>query len=101
MMWRGGMLALALVCAAGGPAAAQWLSLPIPGTPRNADGKPNLNAPMPRTADGKPDHSGIWLMSRAVNANPNFNLLPPGTEAPMLPWAAELYKRRLATFGYD
>ena len=54
-MWRGGMLALALVCAAGGTAAARWLSLPVPGIPRNADGTPNLNAPAPRTPDGKPD----------------------------------------------
>lgn len=100
-MWRSVTLALALVCAAGGTTAAQWLSLPVPGIPRNADGKPNLNAPMPRTADGKPDHSGIWGMLRAENANPNFNLLPRGTEAPMQPWAAELYKRRVDTFGYD
>ena len=98
--WRGGMLALALVCATGGTAAAQWLSLPLPGTPRTADGKPNLNAPAPRTADGKPDHSGIWRIDNSRH-NSNANLLSKGVEAPMLPWAAELYKRRVATFGYD
>jgi hypothetical protein len=96
--WRGGMLALALVCATGGTALAQWLSLPLPGTPRTADGKPNLNAPVPRASDGKPDLSGIW---RRDDPRPNENLLPDGTEAPMLPWAAELYKRRQATLGYD
>lgn len=96
--WRGALLALALLCATGGTAVAQWLSLPLPGTPRTADGKPNLNAPTPRTPDGKPDLSGIWHMStRRYNAN----LLAEGTEAPMLPWAAELYKRRVATHGYD
>jgi hypothetical protein len=31
----------------------------------------------------------------------NDNLLPVGTEAPMLPWAAELYKHRVDTRGYD
>jgi len=42
------------------PAAAQWLSLPTPGIPRTADGKPNLAAPAPRSADGKPDLNGLW-----------------------------------------
>ena len=31
-----------------------------PDVPRNADGKPNLNAPAPRLANGKPDLSGVW-----------------------------------------
>src|SRR5512132_4449514 len=57
--WRGGMLALALVLVTGGTAVAQWLEVPVPGTPRTADGKPNLKAPAPRTADGKP-----WLDNR-------------------------------------
>lgn len=99
--WRGGVLALVLVCAAGGSAAAQWLSLPLPGTPRTSDGKPNLAAPTPRTADGKPDFTGVWNLDRIPDLNPNANLLPKGTEAPMLPWAAELYERRVATHGYD
>jgi hypothetical protein len=41
-------------------AYAQWLNYPTPGTPRTADGKPNLTAPAPRAADGKPDLSGVW-----------------------------------------
>ena len=97
-VWRGGMLALALVCATSGTAVAQWLSLPLPGTPRTADGKPNLKAASPRTPDGKPDLSGIWLRE---DGRYNANLVPEGVEAPMLPWAAELYKRRVATLGYD
>ena len=88
------------VCATGGTAAAQWLSLPLPGTPRTADGRPDLNAPVPRTADGTPDHSGIWLMDRSGH-NPNYNLLAEGAEAPMLPWAAEVFQRRIETHGYD
>jgi len=98
--WRGAILALVLVCATGGTAAAQWLSLPLPGTPRTPDGQANLNAPAPRTADGKPDHSGIWRLDNRRH-NPNANLLAKGVEPPMLPWAAELYKRRIATHGYD
>ena len=96
--WCGAMLALAITCAMGGTAAAQWLSLPLPGTPRAADGKPNLNAPTPHTADGKPDLSGIW---RADTMRYNANLAPVGTEVPMLPWAAAVYKQRVDTLGHD
>jgi hypothetical protein len=92
------MLTLVIICGMGGTAAAQWLSVPVPGTPRTADGKANLNAPTPRTADRKPDLSGIW---RADSMRYNENLLPEGTQAPMLPWAAELYKHRVDTHGYD
>jgi hypothetical protein len=96
--WSGAMLALAITCSMGRTAAAQWLSLPLPGTPRTADGKPNLNAPTPHAADGKPDLSGIW---RADDARWNENLLPQGTDAPMLPWAADIYKHRVETHGYE
>ena len=41
-------------------APAQWLNYPTPGTPRGADGKPNLSAKAPRAANGKPDLSGVW-----------------------------------------
>jgi hypothetical protein len=95
---RVGVLACVFVCAIAGGAAAQWLSLPLPGTPRTPDGKPNLKAPAPRAADGRPDLSGIW---RADDARYNNNLLPDGVDAPMLPWAAEVYKRRVETFGFD
>jgi hypothetical protein len=81
-----------------GSAAAQWLSIPLPGTPRTPDGKPNLNAATSRTSDGKPDLSGIW---RADSPRWNENLAPAGTDAPMLPGAAELYKHRVATQGWD
>src|SRR6266702_2579426 len=90
--------AAALVFALSAPVAAQWVNYATPGTPRLPDGKPNLNAPAPRTADGKPDLSGIW---RADSPRWNENLLPQGTDAPMLPWAAELYKHRVETFGWN
>jgi hypothetical protein len=96
--WRGGLVAVALVGATAATASAQWIKVPLPGTPRTADGKPNLNAPVPHTADGKPDLSGIW---KTDSMRYNDNLLPPGTEAPMLPWAAEVYKHRVATQGYE
>lgn len=95
---RAGAFALVLMCATGGTAAAQWLSLPLPGTPRTPDGKPNLNAPPARSPDGKPDLSGIW---RADSPRYNDNLLPEGVEAPMLPQAAAIYKRRVETLGYN
>ena len=45
-------------------AQAHWIKLPLPGTPRTKDGKPNLSAPAPRASDGHPDLSGIWISSR-------------------------------------
>lgn len=95
---RSAVLALAITLAVGGATSAQWLSLPLPGTPRTPDGKPNMNAPTPHAADGKPDLSGIW---RADSPRWNDNLLPEGTDAPMLPWAADIYKHRVETFGYE
>ncbi len=44
-------------------AGAQWVSYPTPGTPRLADGRPDLAAPAPRAADGKSDLSGIWQVA--------------------------------------
>ena len=41
-------------------APGQWLNYPTPGTPRGADGKPNLSAKTPRAANGRPDLSGVW-----------------------------------------
>jgi len=49
-----------IACLVTGVASAQWLNYPAKGTPRTADGKPNLTAPAPRLGDGKPDLSGVW-----------------------------------------
>jgi hypothetical protein len=80
--------------------SAQWITVKMPRTPRTADGKPNLTAPMPRTTDGKPDLSGIWrrvAAARNDNADGNFNLLdwmPNGAQIRMKPDAEALYLRR-------
>jgi len=96
--WRGVALAVMASGVLAGSVQAQWLELPVPGTPRTSDGKPNMNAPTPRARDGKPSLAGIW---RADTMRYNTNLVPDGQEAPMLPWAAEVYKHRLATQGFE
>src|SRR5207245_3102429 len=81
-----------------GVARAQWLSLPLPGTPRTPDGKPYMMAPAPRTSDGKPDLSGIW---HAADNSFVDNIAGEGVDVPMLPSATALYKQRRATLGQD
>jgi len=71
-------------------AYAQWLNFPTPGTPRTADGKPNLIAPTPRAPDGKPDLSGVWMHETTTIAevrrlfgnrfDSEITLAPPGME---------------------
>src|SRR5262245_20924115 len=96
------------------PASAQWLKHPTPGIPRTADGKPDLNAPVPKGPDGKPDLTGLWMPRRrpgpmrvsgpqGLAVGPNIlNFLPPDVDVPpMLPAAAELYKKRGENFYAD
>lgn len=92
------LLVLAAVFMVTGVARAQWLNIPLPGTPRTPDGKPNLTAPAPKTVDGKPDLSGIW---HAADNSFVENLAGDGVDIPMLPAAAALYKQRQATLGQD
>jgi len=86
-------------------AGAQWLKVPLLGTPRTADGQPNLAAPAPRAADGHPDLSGIWLRVRppAPAARRGFTGLevfePPGFVFPYTPWAEAIFKERQARLG--
>jgi hypothetical protein len=59
-------------------AYGQWIKYPVPGTPRAADGKPNISAPAPRAANGKPDLSGIWQAEPAPI--PELMKMLPGGE---------------------
>src|SRR5436309_137012 len=108
-------------------APGQWLNYPTPGTPRGADGKPNLSAKAPRASNGKPDLSGVW---RTAYDSPDENerLFGPGVKAfvepgddpssfskyfldilvdfprdakPMLPAAAALFQRNVARKSYS
>jgi hypothetical protein len=80
----------------GSGASAQWLRVPLAGTPRTADGKPDMAAPAPKTTDGKPDLTGIWLVASGRYL---ANIAVGGVEIPFKPEAAALYKRRQETNG--
>jgi hypothetical protein len=89
-MMLGVTTAIFLVMAAA-PASAQWIRVTLPGTPRTADGTPNLSAPAPMTPDGRPDLSGIW---RAAEGKYLQNITEDLPEVPFQPWAAKLYNDR-------
>jgi len=110
-----------MVFAAVSSVSGQWPAYVVPGVPRTADGKPDLNAPAPRTPAGTPDLSGIWenfrkpgdAPVRSVNAG-FFDDLPPslinefrdiGTSVPgglpFQPWAAALRAERMAANSQD
>jgi hypothetical protein len=76
-------------------AQAQWIKIPLPGTPRTKDGKPNLTAPAPRSADGHPELGGIWVVNRASPPNPKGRgialFMPPESKVPMLPEAQRFF----------
>jgi len=44
---------------------AQWPKHPVAGTPRDAQGNVQMDAPAPRTADDKPDLSGMWMRAES------------------------------------
>ena len=94
---RSGFIRFSVAAFRGVPLRAQWLDYLTVGIPRTAGGKPNLTASALRTSDGKPDLSGIWLAD-SFRWN---DLAREGTDAPMLPAAAQLYKHRVDTLGWD
>jgi hypothetical protein len=114
------VIAWAVVLTQGSALSAQWPRYQVPGVPRTADGKPNLEAPAPRTPDGKPDLSGIWENFRkpeqkvqSVNAaffnEPVSTLINEFRDIgasmkdglPLQPWAAALKKERMASNSMD
>ena len=84
--------AIALVFLMGGPASAQWLKIPLAGTPRTPEGKADLGAPAPRTTEGRLDLSGIW--GRPYDGTP-VNNIATGVEVLFQPRADALYKARI------
>ena len=89
-------------------ASTQWLDYQAPGTPRLADGKPNLLAATPKMPDGKPDLSGVWEVvgdtvmptDGRVRSKYVYNIasdLPGG--APFQPWARTLHQERQQALG--
>lgn len=86
-------VALFVALAGASAASAQWIDVKVPGTPRTADGKPDLHAPTPRTADGKPDLTGIWT---TIDNHWLVNLAADGVEVPFRPAALALYQERQA-----
>ena len=85
--------ALALLLVATTPVAAQWLSLPTPGIPRNADGSPDMSATIPRGADGRPELTGLWLPQHAEGS-----VFDP---AKAQPWAREILEGNQSRYYQD
>jgi hypothetical protein len=73
--------------------SAQWVKVPLPGTPRMLDGTPNLAAPAPRMPDGKPDLSGIWRRAASSKVTAG-NLAAAGAEVLFQPWAQAVFDAR-------
>jgi hypothetical protein len=75
------------------PCFSQWLSLPTPGIPRTADGKPDMSAPAPRTVTGTPDMSGLWVAQRVTGDLPLSEKFKP--------WVSQLKEQYDARFYAD
>jgi hypothetical protein len=71
---------------------AQWVNYKVPGVPRTADGKTNLNAPAPKLHDGKPDLSGTWESENGYFQDLAKDLKPG--DVVMTSWAQKLQDER-------
>jgi hypothetical protein len=83
------ILVLSLVLSVCAPLSAQWFNYPSAKTPRTADGKPNLSAPVTRAADGHPDLSGVW----SPDSRP-LQVIAPQASIPFQPWSRKLADER-------
>lgn len=81
-----GTILIAALCA---PLSAQWFNYPTPGTPRTANGKPDLSAPAPHTKDGHPDLSGVW----SPDTRP-LQVIAPAKDIPFQQWSRQLTDAR-------
>jgi len=86
-------------------AQAQWINVPLPGTPRDKDGKPNLSAPAPRASDGHPDLGGIWRSNQQAATNPKGRglerFMTAGSKVPMTPAGEKFYAEVTGNGRYD
>jgi hypothetical protein len=94
------LLPLAVVLVMVASPAAQWLRHPTPGIPRTPDGRPDLRAPVPRTPAGRPSLAGLWRPTRRVIGDIRTGM-KSGEAVPFQPWAAALFKERLANNAKD
>jgi len=99
-----GFKTMAVAFLASGLGLAQSAGTPAAAPPKATAAKPAWppEGPTPRTPDGKPDLSGNWAPN-AIQMNVDLAgaLAARGVEVPMLPWAAELHKKRKDSLSKD
>ena len=87
------LVATLMLLSIAAPLKAQWLDWRSPLVPRNADGSPDLSAPVPTTADGRVDLSGLWVPEAARGSIFDDSMI--------LGWALEAMVENEADFYRD